>query len=79
MKMETENKGTFISDRMCRLCLGQCDIENAVEIFHTNDLSIRIMACTGLEVCSLFSKIYVRILATPHFGIVCIAIILTYR
>lgn len=75
--METENKGTFISDRMCRLCLGQYDIANAVEIFHTNDLSIRIMACTGLEVCSLFSKIYVRILTTPHYCIVCITIIIT--
>lgn len=47
----TENAN--VSDGMCRLCLGQCNNENSVEIFYTNDqsLTVRIMACTGLEVC----------------------------
>lgn len=51
--MEIETKKSFKSDEMCRLCLNHFDAENAVNIFDTNDLSIRIMACAGLEVCLL--------------------------
>lgn len=48
--MEVQSHTT---ERMCRLCLCQCEDENSVEIFFSNDLSltVRIMACSGLEVC----------------------------
>ena len=54
--MEVEDlQSTWPSNElcMCRLCLCSCTNENSVEIFFTNDLSltVRIMACTGLEVC----------------------------
>lgn len=51
--MEMETKKPFKLDKMCRLCLNKFDAQNAVDIFDTNDLSIRIMACAGLEVCLL--------------------------
>lgn len=56
--MQTTSNLT-ISDGMCRLCLSQCDDENSVEIFYTNDqsLTVRIMACAGLEVCLQFNQI----------------------
>ncbi|XP_031631285.1 zinc finger protein 12-like [Contarinia nasturtii] len=52
MKTENQSSSTTISDGMCRLCTVQCDDENSVEIFDINEqsLTIRIMACAGLEV-----------------------------
>lgn len=40
------------TDVMCRMCLLQCDAENLLLIFDPNDesLTVRIMACAGLEV-----------------------------
>lgn len=56
MKTESESQSTLNTETMCRLCLCQSGDENSVEIFFTNDLSltVRIMACAGLEVCWLF-------------------------
>lgn len=38
---------------LCRLCLNHCDNENSNDIFDSKDfsLTLRIMACAGLEVC----------------------------
>lgn len=55
MKTDIQSTNSSISDEMCRLCLNHCDDENSVEIFFSNDLSltVRIMACAGLEVSLL--------------------------
>lgn len=47
------SSSNFILDGMCRLCTSQCYDENSVEIFDINEqsLTVRIMACAGLEVC----------------------------
>lgn len=41
------------TDTMCRLCLTNCDVDNSLFIFDANNtsLTVRIMACAGLEVC----------------------------
>lgn len=53
MKADASYHNEASLDGMCRLCLGQCDDENSVDIFDLQDssLTVRIMACAGLEVC----------------------------
>lgn len=60
MKTKAQCINNSISDAMCRLCLNIGDDENSVEIFDPNEtsLTVRIMACAGLEVCSLSFSSY---------------------
>lgn len=60
--METQNMAEAISEKMCRMCLCQCDVKNSVDIFYANDLSIRIMACAGLEVRLIFHRFIFKFL-----------------
>lgn len=61
MKTEMQTSdNAIVSDGMCRLCLSHCEDENSVDIFFTSDqsLTVRIMACSGLEVCLQFVYIF---------------------
>lgn len=50
-----EAESTFNLEELCRLCLNRTDPENLIGIFQNDEkssLSIRIMACSALEVSS---------------------------
>lgn len=54
--METQTRSkmkTVRSESMCRLCLTECNDGDSINIFDADEqsLTVRIMACAGLEVC----------------------------
>lgn len=56
-KCDNMNKASdpMNASKMCRLCLVDGPEEDMVEIFDSNEVSltVRILACAGLDVCSM--------------------------